>query len=107
VYLVSADKAFYKGRNYENGLAEALVLETKGSKHSIYIFPTLSTLLETIKNEVKIDEKALVYQFWKSTKNSIENILDRNSFAVTGNPTVSVQLYATEDPNRLYAEFSF
>jgi hypothetical protein len=106
VYLVSADKAFYKDRQYENGLAEALVLETKNSKHSVYIFPTLSALLETIKNEVKIDEKALVNQFWDSTRNSIENILDRNSFAVTGDPTVAVQLFATENPNRLYTEFS-
>ena len=106
VYLVSNDKAFYKGRHYEGGLAEALVQETKGSKYSVYIFPKISTLLETIKTEVKIDEKALVNQFWDNSRDSIEGILDRNSFAATGDPRVSVQLFATEDPNRLYAEFS-
>lgn len=106
VYLVTADKAFYKGRQYENGLAEALTQETKGSKHSIYIFPTLSALLETIKTEIKIDEKALVNEFWESARSSIESILNRNSFAVTGDPTVTIDLFATENPNRLYSEFS-
>jgi hypothetical protein len=106
VYIVTADKAFYKGRQYGSGLAEGLILDTKDYKHSICIFPTLSDLLETIKTEVKIDEKALVNQFWESSSGSIDGILDRNSFVVSGNPTVGVQLYVTEDPNRLYAEFS-
>ena len=106
VYLVSSDKAFYKGRNYESGLAEALVPETKGCKYTLYIFPTLSTLLESIKIEVEIDEKELVSRFWEKQRDSIESTLDRNSFAITGGPKVSVQLFATEDPNRLYTEFS-
>jgi hypothetical protein len=106
VYLVSSDKAFYKGRHYEGGLAEVLLQETRGYKYSIYIFQTLSTLLESIKNEVKVNGEALVSRFWGNSRDSIEGILDRNSFAVTGNPIVSVQLFATEDPNRLYSEFS-
>jgi len=105
VYLVTNDKAFYKGRQHENGLAEALALETKDVKHTIYIYPTLSALLETIRTEVKLDEKALVNQFLDSNRGSIESILARNSFTVAGDPTVTVHLYVTEDPNRLYAEF--
>jgi len=105
VYLVTADKAFYKGRQYENGLAEALALEAKDAKHRIYIFPTLSALLQTIRTEVRLDEKALVSQFWANNRGSIETILERNSFAVAEEPTITVQLYVTEDPNRLYAEF--
>lgn len=104
--MVTADKAFYKGRNYGNGLAEALEQETENSQHSVYIFHKLSALLETIKNEVKIDEKALANQFWESARSSIESILNRNSFAVVGDPTVAVQLFATENPNQLYTEFS-
>lgn len=106
VYLVTADKAFYRDRKYENGLSEALVLETKNSQHSVSIFHELSALLETIKHEVKIDEKALVNKFWESSKKSIESTLNRNSFSVIGDPTVVVQLFATENPNRLYTEFS-
>lgn len=105
VYLVTADKAFYKGRQYENGLAEALAREACNNKHKIYVFSTLSALLQTIKTRVSLDEKALVSQFWENNRQSIESILERNTFAVAGNPMVAVDLYITEDPNRLYSEF--
>jgi len=106
VYLVTADKAFYKDRQYHKGLSESLITEAKDSNHTVYIFPALSDLLETIKSEVKLDEKSLAKSFWESNKNSIESILERNSFAVAGDPVISVQLFVTENPNRLYAEFS-
>jgi len=106
VYLVTADKAFYKDRQYKNGLAESLISEAKDSKHTIQIFPALSELLETIKSEVKLDEKSLAKSFWESNQGSIESILARNAFAVAGDPVVAVQLFVTENPNRLYAEFN-
>ncbi len=106
VYLVTADKAFYKDRQYKNGLAESLVFEAKGSKHTIHIFSELSELLETIKSEVKLDDNTLAKRFWDSNQGSIESTLERNAFAVAGDPVVSVQLYVTENPKRLYAEFS-
>jgi hypothetical protein len=106
VYLVTGDKAFYKGRQYENGLADSLAIEAKNSKHAIHIFSSLSELLVTMRSEVKLDEKDLVTRFRQSNKASIESILARNSFAVTGDPTVAAQLYVTENPNRLYVEFS-
>jgi hypothetical protein len=106
VYLVTADKAFYKDRQYKNGLAESLAFEAKDSKHTIHIFSELSELLETIKSEVKLDDKTLAKRFWESNQGSIESTLERNVFAVAGDPVVEVQLYVTENPNRLYAEFS-
>jgi hypothetical protein len=106
VHLVTADKAFYKGRQYENGLAEALLLEIKDSKHAIYVCSDLSALLQTIKSKVSINEKELVTQFWQNNRQSLERLLERNAFAVIGEPTVTVDLYITENPNCLYAEFS-
>jgi hypothetical protein len=106
VYLVTVDKAFYKDRQYRKGLSESLIAESKDADHCLYIFPALSNLLETIKTEIKIDERSLAKGFWESNKGSIEGILERNSFAVTGDPVISVQLFITENPNRLYTEFS-
>lgn len=105
VHLVTNDKAFYNGRDIKNGLADALKLEANRKKHKIYIFPELSKLLETIKTEVRLDENQLVSQFWEKNRQSIESILERNSFTVVGIPTVAVNLYVTEDTNRLYSEF--
>ncbi|MDY0094925.1 MAG: PIN domain-containing protein [Candidatus Vecturithrix sp.] len=105
VHLVTADKAFYKGRQYENGLADALAIEIKHAKHALSISPTLSALLTVIKSEVSVDKKSLVAQFWESNRQSIEGLLQRSAFNVVGDPTVAVDLYVTETPNRLYAEF--
>lgn len=106
VNLVTADKAFYKDRQYKNGLAESLTLEAKNSKHTIHIFSALSELLETIKSEVKLDGKDLAKRFLETYQDSIESILERNAFAVVCDPEIAVQLYVTENTNRLYAEFS-
>jgi len=106
VYLVTADKAFYEGREYKNNLANNLKLEAEDAKHKIYIFSSLSNLLQEISTEVSLDERALVSQFWTSNLGSIESILERNSFAVAKEPAVSVQKCITEDPGRLYIEFS-
>lgn len=106
IYLVTSDKAFYKGRQYENGLAEALEHEAKKYRYEIKIFPTVSALLDRIRTEVTIDEQSLVAQFWEVNNQSIEGILTRNGFAVAGDATVKTDLFITEDPNRLYAEFS-
>lgn len=106
VYLVTADKAFYKDRQYKNGLAESLTLEAKNFKHTIRIFSSLSELLDTIRSEVRLDEKALVKKFWQSNQDSIKGILERNAFAVSSDPKIAVQLYVTENPNRLYTEFN-
>lgn len=106
VYLVTADKAFYKDRQYKNGLAESLIIEAKNSKHTIHIFSALSELLESIRSEVKLDGNALANRFWETNQDSIERILERNAFTVARDPEVAVQLYVTENPNRLYAEFN-
>lgn len=105
VYLVTSDKAFYKDRQYESGLADALAHEAKDAKHAIYIFPTLSALLQTIRTEVTLDEKALINEFREKYADSINGILERNSFALVEGPTCTYQMYVTEDPTRLYTEF--
>lgn len=105
VHLVTADKAFYKGRQYENGLADALAVEVRDAKHSLIVSPTLSALLQAIRVEVRVDEKRLVTQFWEDNQQSIDSLLQRNAFAIVGDPTVAIDLYITETPNRLYAEF--
>jgi PIN domain-containing protein len=105
VYLVTEDKAFYKNREYKNGLADALRLEVKDAVHKINLFSSLSAFLKEIRTEVKLDEEALVRQYWDSNKKNIEGMLERNSFAVAGPPKISAELYVTEDANKLYVEF--
>jgi hypothetical protein len=106
VYLVTNDKAFFSGRDLKKGLADTLSREAKCKNYNIYIFSELSELLEKIKAEVRLEENTLVSQFWETHRQSIDNILERNGFAVAGAPKVVIDLYVTEDTDRLYSEFS-
>lgn len=105
VYLVTNDKAFFKGRDPKNGLADALKAEVENAKHSIYLFDTLSGLLQEIRSEVRLDESLLATGYWESNRQAIESILERNSFSAIDAPKVATDLYVTEDANKLYAEF--
>jgi len=106
VYFITEDKAFYKNREYKNGLADNMSFEAKGAAHKICLFNSLSEFLQEIRAAIKLDEDSLVKQYWDSNKINIEGILERNCFSTTGPPTISAELYVTEDANRLYVEFT-
>ena len=86
-------------------LMKSCCLKHRNYKNKISIFPKLSSLLQNIRTEVVIDENKLVRLFWADNRESINVLLERNSFAVSGDPMVKIDLYITEDPNILYAEF--
>ncbi len=90
---------------YEKGLAEALRCEAKDAKHKIYLCHELPELLERIRTEVTLDQRAFVSQVWEHARDSIESLLERNSFTVVGEPTVEAEKFVTEDTNRLYITF--
>jgi len=104
-FLISRDKAFYQGRKYEDGLAEALAQEAMQYAHKLQLFPSVSELLQEIKIDISLDEATLSGEFVTINKKSIDSILSRNGFSLSGNPIVHTANYATEDPNRLYVEF--
>lgn len=105
VYLITSDSAFYKERNYEKGIAPSLSQEAAPYPNNISLFSNITDFLHSIKTEVQLDEAALVLQFREANNQSINNILSRNSFAVVGEPAVKTDIYATEDPSKLYVEF--
>lgn len=105
VYFVTEDKAFYRNRDYKNGLASDLESEARGCAHNLYLFHNLSDFLKEIRTEIKLDKEKLPAEYWESNRKNIEGILERNNFAITGSPYLSNNLFVTEDPNRLYVEF--
>lgn len=107
VYLVTSDKAFYKDRRYEDGLSTSLVREAEEYPHKIHLFPTVSDLLLEIKMDVGLNKIELVQRFVETSRSSIDGILSRNNFSIIGEPEVNTGIYATEDPNKLYVEFTF
>jgi hypothetical protein len=105
VYLITSDSAFFKERNYDKGIVPSLSQEADAYPNNIFLFSNITDFLHSIKTEVQLDESALVLQFRDANNQSINTILSRNSFAVIGEPAVKTDIYATEDPRKLYAEF--
>jgi hypothetical protein len=105
VYLVTSDRAFFKEHNYEKGFHPSLSQEADAYPNNISLFSNITDFLLSIKSEVKLDEATLVLQFREANDQSINTILSRNSFAIISEPTVKADIYATEDPSKLYVEF--
>jgi gamma-glutamylcysteine synthetase len=59
VLFVTQDKAFYKGREHKNGLAENLANEAMNVTHEISIAHDIRSIIERIAAPVQIDYSAL------------------------------------------------
>jgi hypothetical protein len=106
LYLVTNDKGFYKDREYDKGLALNLAEEISTSEHSFRLFSSLSELLQELRTEVMLDEQLLAQTFLKTNNESIDGILKKNGFEIGQGLQSTHSLFATENPGRLYLEFS-
>ena len=61
--------------------------------------------IEEIKTEIAIDQHKLINQFLQLNNLSIKNILKVNNFVMSGEPPISIDVFVTEDANKLYLEF--
>jgi hypothetical protein len=106
VVLVSSDKAFYQNRNYSEGLARNLRDEIASRPNDLQIHPTLSELLKAIRTRVTLNEDNLADAFLQDQHESVFGMLTRHGFELGPKPSVSYELYATENPKILFLEFT-
>ena len=106
VVLVTSDKAFYQDRQYDKRLAQNLAAETRQFSNPLTIMPTLSDLLKTIRTPLTLNEDSLVEAFLTQYKESIYGILNRRGFDLGSRQSLTYTLFATENPNILFLEFS-
>lgn len=106
VYLVTADKAFYEGRNYSSGLAKTLQAEAETYKYQLRLFPDIAGLLAEIRIELNVDKDHLVKAFLLEESNSSQSLLDQAGFVLAEPSEIGVKLFATELSSQLYIEFA-
>lgn len=106
VVLVTNDKAFYRDRAYEKGLAPSLHNEVKSLAHPLRILPSLSDLLEVIRAPVPLEEEQLQAAVFEAFGESITGTLARTGFSLDAKQNVTYKLFATENPSELFLEFS-
>lgn len=105
VIFVTADKAFFQDRVYENGLNKVLDEEARGAAHSLRLLPSIEKLLDDIKVEVTVDERLLVSSYLEQNGEAVRGILDKNGFELQSGPKVERKLFATENPSKLFLSF--
>ena len=109
VYLVSEDKDFYGGKNYERGLAGELVDEMKkrSEKHRVKLVPDLTKLLEEIRISFPLDTTEIFNAVKAQESEKVEELLTDHGFALYGSTNGQVNCFATEEAQRIYFTFSF
>lgn len=105
VLFVTEDKAFYKGHNGNQGLADNLAKEAAKLDHTLKIFPSLSSLLPEVSTKVSIDVDALAAILIAQSQERINKMLSSNGFELGSRVREKVNLYATEKPTVLAFEF--
>lgn len=104
VYLISDDKAFYKGRDLKNGLASNLLAEEKFCPFRITLLSSLADLLPQISSVIQVDEAHLVEQILQSRTFS-DDPIKTNGFIIQRLSIIKTKLFHTENANRVYLEF--
>ncbi len=106
VFLVTEDKAFYKNRDTKLGLADVLKQDLVGIQNEFKIFASLRDLLYKISAGVKIDSHLLIDAYMKLNCNKLNTMAGNNSFILSNQPEVSMDVFVTEKPSVLYVSFT-
>jgi predicted nucleic acid-binding protein len=98
VGLVTEDKAFYKNRDYSQGLATNLLEEANKAHHSVTIFSELALVIDKVKSNLGLDKQRLIEAIEKNTYSKILEFANKKDFDLTGVASSNFEFYATTNP---------
>ena len=105
VHLVTADKAFFKNRDYREGLAPNLSEEATQAPHTLSLHPTLHSLLEQLHTNVAVSSEDLLQRFLEAHGKSVDRMLERTGFELGAITASVIRPFATEKSDEIYVEF--
>jgi hypothetical protein len=106
VALVTSDKAFFKGRDYSQGLANNLLQEADQTVHNVTVFSDLGKFLEHIRLDKNVLSTSMTEALCKVAWRNAEEFVSRNGFAFDSSKCSSTKSFATENPDDLWIEFN-
>lgn len=106
IFLVTADKAFYKSKDLGLGLADELRRDLDGRLNELRIFSSLADLLSEIDTGVRIEVEELIEAYLAVQGQRIEAMATKHGFALHGDPSVDMDVFVTENPELLFATFT-
>lgn len=106
VVLITNDKAFYRDRVCEKGLAPNLLNETTHLPNKLHILSSLSDLLNVIQSPIPLDLDQLQSVVISLFSENINETLVRAGFDLGNRLNGTYKLFATENPTELFFNFS-
>ena len=98
VSLVTEDKAFYKNRDYSQGLATNLLEEANKAHHSVTIFSELALVIDKVKSNLGLDKQRLIKTIENNTYSQILEFANNKDFEIIGIVSSNFEFYATTNP---------
>lgn len=106
VLLVTQDKGFYEGRDYQQGLANNLKREAASVTHDISIGHELSAVLERVRDEVPMNYDAIEAGIMTAEKRTeVSRLLGSVGYTLSDRVAATHQLFATDNPSEALIEF--
>lgn len=105
VAFITSDKAFYKNRNYNEGLAENLLQEIKGKGYKLRIYSRLSEILPIVETNISVDINTLVNSILRDNKETIDRMIQEDNVIISNIFGSNQKTYATEDASVVYVEY--
>ena len=105
VALVSDDKAFYEGQDRNKGLANELLKELSGFKHTLTLHSNLPDFLRENETEVEIDPEALAEAYWEVVGSEAEELLAKHGFQLAERISLDHDVFLTESADTLFLKF--
>jgi hypothetical protein len=102
--LVTADKGFFRNRNYENGLAANLAAEAQATKCGVTVAHELASVLQQVRTDLPIDYSRLGRQISPAIWDKIREWVGRQGFVVGDLISGKHRLFATDDPAQAHLE---
>jgi hypothetical protein len=106
VHFVTADKAFYKGGQYLEGIDPALAKECESAVGTVKLHRDASECLSQLEKSIPgVDEDALVLKIIESLGSGIEKPVSERSFALAVVTQKNIEAFPTEIPEELVVRF--
>tara|TARA_R110002073_G_scaffold8027_22_gene44935 strand:- start:24556 stop:25560 length:1005 start_codon:yes stop_codon:yes gene_type:complete len=106
VLFVTQDKAFYKSRDYQKGLADNLATEAQQATHDISIAHDISSILERIGDPIRIDYSSLHRAYYPTISDGTERLIGSEGYVLAELLSGEHTVFATNNPDIGHVEFS-
>jgi hypothetical protein len=106
VLFASQDRAFFRNRELDKGLAQNLLAEAASKPNKLTLVHSVNDVLTHVKTEISLDEQWLISAIQKRAHGAIDELLSGGGSKTSGASQIRYDLFITENPDVLYMTYA-